>query len=190
VWAAFFIAACSGGLFAGAAAASVKVEVPIPPRAAAGVIFYAPTAWNEQKPDSRLKLFQFEVPSPDPAFQNGQMEVLYFGPNKGGTVQSHVDRWKAEFTETDKGFPPVSDMRTVNGLRVTTVQIEGIYQSTMPGADRLPKKDWAVAGAIVEGPEGLLFFKMSGPVVTVRSARPVFDMMTSNIRREKPVPQP
>ena len=37
-------------------------------------------------------------------------------------------------------------------------------------------------GAIVEGPEGLVFFKLTGPAATVRSASAEFDAMLHSLK--------
>ena len=149
-----------------------------------GIAFSVPQAWTSQTPDSRMRLFQFQIPSPGEGFEGATMSVFYFGQGMGGGVEANVERWKSEFTSTDPDFPPVTQVFDVNGMKVTLVQIEGVFQSGMPGEARIPKKDWAVGGAIVEGPQGLVFFKITGPVVTVRAARIPFGILINNIRPE------
>jgi hypothetical protein len=38
-------------------------------------------------------------------------------------------------------------------------------------------------GAIVEAPEGNVFFKLTGPAKTVQAARPAFDKMLQSVRK-------
>jgi len=180
-----FLAVCLLGVSAAGLAAGKTSSDDPPDYKAGGVIFSVPSHWPPVTPDSRMRLFQFEVPPPDPVLGTADLSVFYFGPGMGGSVEDNLERWKSEFTVKDPGFPPFADERLVNGMKVTTIQIEGTFQSGMPGGERTPKSGWGVAGAIVEGPEGLVFFKMSGPVHTVRSARILFDLMTGSM---KPAP--
>jgi hypothetical protein len=46
------------------------------------------------------------------------------------------------------------------------------------------KPDWALLGAIVNGPNGDVFFKLTGPAVTVNAAAKEFDGMLGSMRRK------
>jgi hypothetical protein len=73
--------------------------------------------------------------------------------------------------------------REVNGMKVTLVQISGTYLA--PGGPMMEsqgKKDnYKLLGAIVEGPEGSVFFKFTGPAHTVNAARVEFDGMIGSL---------
>ena len=69
-----------------------------------------------------------------------------------------------------------------NADKGARVEIEGIY--LVPGADMRTQgqqKDWMVLGAIVVGPKGPVFFKMTGPAAAVRHAAADFDGMLSTL---------
>ncbi len=106
--------------------------------------------------------------------------VFYFGPDQGGSVDENIDRWASQFD----GRPnPKRHVRTVNGMSVTQVEIDGAYLS--PGMDMQSqgkKPDWRLLGAIVQGPHGMVFFKFTGPAAALKSAGKDFDAMLSSLK--------
>jgi hypothetical protein len=45
------------------------------------------------------------------------------------------------------------------------------------------KPGYRIAGAIVEAPQGSVFFKLTGPAATVQAAKPAFDKMLQSVKR-------
>ncbi|MDP3919272.1 MAG: hypothetical protein Q8R76_00475 [Candidatus Omnitrophota bacterium] len=143
------------------------------PRVAGGVGFEAPAAWAETQPKSQMRLFQFEVSGAGDEAP-AELAVFYFGAGQGGEAEANIERWKGQFNPLREGFSPEISRSEVNGLKVITVYLEGTYDSgVMMGAGG-PQTDYAVLGAIVEGPKGPVFFKMIGPQATVSGAKPDF----------------
>ena len=105
--------------------------------------------------------------------------VFYFGPGQGGTVDDNIDRWAGQF----EGAPnPKRELKTVEGMRVTRVHIEGTYLS--PGADMKSQgrqPDWRLLGAIIDGPQGMVFFKLTGPAKAVTAASQDFDALLASL---------
>lgn len=105
--------------------------------------------------------------------------VFYFGANQGGAVDENIDRWAGQF----EGSPnPKRTSLTVNGINVIRVEIDGTYLS--PGMDMQPqgaKPGWRMLGAIVQGPNGPVFFKFTGPAGTVKSSARDFDAMLASL---------
>ena len=48
-----------------------------------------------------------------------------------------------------------------------------------------PKPGWALLGAIIEGPAGRVFFKLTGPQKTVDGSAREFDDMLKTIKPKK-----
>lgn len=105
--------------------------------------------------------------------------VFYFGPDQGGSIDENIDRWASQFD----GRPnPKRRVLTVNGMTVTHVEIDGAYLS--PGMDMQSqgkKPDWRLLGAIVQGPNGMLFFKFTGPAAVLKPAAKDFDAMLASL---------
>ena len=141
-----------------------------------GIHWTRPPSWSEG-PARQMRLATYLPPAS--GGKSAECAVFFFGEGIGGAVDDNVDRWVAQFV----GAPnPTRKRMTVQGLDVTRVEIEGVY--LVPGADMRTQgqeKDWMVLGAIVVGPKGPVFFKMTGPAVAVRQAAADFDGMLSTL---------
>jgi hypothetical protein len=115
--------------------------------------------------------------------EDGECAVFYFGPAQGGGVDDNVRRWERQFKDSPSAK---RDRRTVSGLTVTTVDIEGTYLNPGGGMmqSRGEKPGYRLLGAIVEAPEGNVFFKLTGPEATAQAARAGFDSLIASIERE------
>ena len=82
--------------------------------------------------------------------------------------------------------------REVSGMKVTLVKISGTYLA--PGGPMMQsqgkKENYRLLGAIVEGPEGSVFFKFTGPSATVAAAEESFNGMISSLAKFDPHAQP
>ena len=121
---------------------------------------------------------------------DGECGVYYFGKGQGGSVDANLDRWIGQFLQAD-GQPSKAaaklDKRTIQGLRITTVDVSGAYTGMGgPGAPSgaPPKPGYRLLGAIVEGPEGSIFFKFTGPAKTVARNQGAFDKMLASLSPE------
>jgi hypothetical protein len=112
--------------------------------------------------------------------------VYYFGSGQGGSVDANLDRWIGQFQQTD-GKPSKAAAkiakRIIHGLPVTTVDVSGAYTGmggpTMPPGP--PVAGYRLLGAIVEAPQGSIFFKFAGPAATVAANQAAFDKMLDSL---------
>jgi hypothetical protein len=146
-----------------------------------GMTWDVPKDWlTEIKGEVRLATYV--VPGKSGA-NDGECAVYYFGPGQGGSTEANLTRWRDEFEPLDR-----SDVghREVGGVKVTTLDASGTYAGhTMRQEDRSgPSPHWGLLAAIAEGPNGNVFFKLSGPAATVQAARPAFGRMIGSIRRK------
>jgi hypothetical protein len=149
-------------------------EAPADP----GIAWNAPASWTDE--GSRpMRLASYVVSGPG---GEAQCAVHYFGPGQGGTPEANLDRWLGEFQDAKD---PQRSVQTVNGLRVSRARARGAYQShggsEQPGASQGGQE---LIGAIVEGPQGPVFFKLTGPSVTVSAAAADFDRMIASVREK------
>jgi hypothetical protein len=114
---------------------------------------------------------------PEPA----ECGVFFFGSGQGGSVEDNVARWVGQF---EGGPKPTRSKRTVSGLAVTSVDVSGTYLSGGPMTTvKTRKEGFRLLGAIVEAPEGNVFFKLTGPAATVKAAGPEFEAMIASLKR-------
>lgn len=114
----------------------------------------------------------------------GELAIFFFG-RESGAVGANVERWFAQFTPEPGSAQPSSRVETLNGIRLTRVSTEGTFASGMPGQSATPRKSYALLGAIAEGPEGNLFFKLTGPRKTVQGAAKQFEAMLRTLARQQ-----
>lgn len=145
----------------------------------AGMHWTMPASWKSEA-ERPMRLATYSVGA------NGDCGVYYFGPGQGGSVQANLERWIGQFVQTDgKPSRDVAKVakRTIHGLQVTTVDVSGAYTG-MGGPSLQPgpaMPGYRLLGAIVEGPQGTVFFKFIGPSKTVGANEAAFDKMIGSL---------
>jgi hypothetical protein len=150
---------------------------------AGGLSWKSPASWPAEASSSAMRLATHRVPAAPGDSAPAELAIFFFG-KEGGAVGANVERWFAQFKPEPASAEPTSRVETINGIRVTRVSAEGTFASGMPGQPTTPKGNYALLGAIAEGPEGNLFFKLTGPRKTVRAAGKQFDAMLRTLARQ------
>jgi hypothetical protein len=163
----------AGLLAAGLATALFAVE-----GAAGGVRWTAPARWTVSAPRP-MRAATYTIP-PAPGGEAGECGVFYFGKGKGGSVDENLSRWEQQFESAAK---PKRSQRTVHGLKVTVLDLSGTYLA--PGGPMMQsqgkKPGWRLLGAIVDAPDGLVFFKCVGPEAAIKAAEKDFDSLIASV---------
>jgi hypothetical protein len=138
-----------------------------------------PAAWETVANPSPMRKATYKVKRAEGDPEDAEMSVS----QAGGSIDANVQRWVGQF-EPKAGADPKRSQRTVGDLKVTVVEVQGTFQSGMPGMGPAePKKGWALLGAIVETPAGQSwFFKLTGPEKTVAAAKTDFDKLVDGFR--------
>jgi hypothetical protein len=151
-----------------------------------GVEWTAPSNWKAQAARP-MRAATYLVPAASGDADNGECGVYYFGAGQGGSVQANLDRWIGQFQQAD-GKPAKQAAKTknetVHGLKVTTVDVSGAYTGMGgPMASGGPAKPgYRLLGAIVEGREGSVFFKFTGPAKTVAANQAAFEKLIQSLK--------
>jgi len=129
-----------------------------------------------------MRVATYNVPASEGETEGGECAVSFFGSGQGGNVDANIDRWFGQF---ENPSVPQKTSKEVSSLKVTTVRIDGTYLS--PGGPMMQsqgkKENFRLLGAIVEAPEGMVFFKLTGPVKTVASAEQEFDALVGSLTK-------
>jgi hypothetical protein len=150
---------------------------------AGGLRWKVPATWTEER-GSAMRVATYKVPGagPDAA---GECAVFFFGPGQGGSVDANLERWSRQFEGNPK---PERSERRVNDLPVTVARLAGTYLA--PGGPSMQSQGkrpgYRLLGAIVEAPEGLVFFKLTGPAATIRAAERGFETLVASFSRSAP----
>jgi hypothetical protein len=134
--------------------------------------FKAPDGWITEKPSSTMRVAQYKLPKAEGDQTDASLVLYFFGSNQGGTPQANVDRWISQMQQPD-GSPSKDKAKTetltINGLKVTTVDVTGTYTAEMaPGSGSFHNDDnYRLRAAVIETPKGNYFVKLTGPEKTV-----------------------
>ncbi len=156
---------------------------------AAGLTFTAPPDWKPVATSSSMRVAQFALPHAAGDTQDAELVVYYFG-GTGGTVEANIERWVGQMQQPD-GRPSSAvmkrDARTVNGLKVTTVDVSGTYVAEMtPGsAQRNNSPGFRLRAAVIETANGPYFIKLTGPARTVAAFEKQYEAFVSSVRFAK-----
>jgi len=151
----------------------------------AALVWTAPEGWVAETPSNSMRRAQWRIPGDA---GDGECVVFYFGPGQGGEPMENAERWASQFTGAN-GQPALGSMRTrseqVGEISVLFVEANGTYQSgSMMGmGGGVAKPDWALLGAIAEGPDANWFFKLTGPRATVEAQHTAFETMLRSLQR-------
>jgi hypothetical protein len=152
----------------------------------AGITWSFPNTWKVDT-DRPMRVATYIVDPVEGDVDSAECAVFYFGPEYGGSKEDNLDRWISQFEDTT-GAPPkdavFSDTES-DGMKINIVELAGTYKvASGPMMQvREEKEGYRLYGAIVEGPEGLVFFKMTGPDLTVTASRQAFLDMLGSIKK-------
>ena len=161
----FVFAACSSS-------ASLKNQNQSAVPANGELHFKAPDTWTTEKPTSNMRVAQYKLPKADGDPEDASLVLYYFGASQGGGTQANIDRWIGQIQQADGSASKdkaKTDNLTINGLKVSTVDVSGTYTAEMsPGSgDRHNNANYRLRAAVIETPKGNYFAKLVGPAGTV-----------------------
>ena len=140
---------------------------------AAGELHYkAPDGWVKEPTSSAMRVGQYKLPKSEGDSEDALLVLYYFGSSQGGTAQANIDRWISQMQQPDGSATKdkaKTESSTVNGLKVTTVDVSGTYTAEMaPGSDtKHNDANYRLRAAVVETPKGNYFLKLVGPAKTM-----------------------
>jgi hypothetical protein len=140
---------------------------------ASGELHYkAPDGWVKVQTTSNLRVAQYKLPKAEGDPEDALLVVYYFGATQGGAVQANIDRWISQMQQPDGSASKdkaKTETSTVNGLKVTSVDVSGTYTAEMaPGSGSMHNdKEYRMRAAVIETPKGNYFLKLVGPAKTM-----------------------
>lgn len=153
----------------------------------AGLKWVAPAGWvNQGSRPMRAATYTVALAAGD--HEGAECAVYYFGPGQGGSVTANIERWKGQFTQGGKPAPARVHQRRIHGLAVTTIDTSGDY-SGMGGplaASPTVKAGYRLLVAIVEGPQGNVFLKFTGPLKTMAANQRQFEQLLDSFEKQSP----
>jgi hypothetical protein len=154
---------------------------------AGGLTWTAPAEWKAQG-ERPMRVATYSIPAAKGDAEGAELGIFYFGEGGGGGVDANVKRWVAQFQKAD-GSSAEKDAKTrqekIAGFAVTMVDIKGTFAGGGPMmGPSTPKAGYRLLGAIVTGPQGDVFFKLTGPEKTVAGAEKTFHKMLEGMKKK------
>ncbi|WPB77970.1 hypothetical protein KYC5002_02235 [Archangium violaceum] len=155
---------------------------------AGGLTWTSPSGWETQG-TRPMRVATYRIAPAKGDAEAAELAIFYFGAGQGGAVDANVKRWLGQFQKADGTPISEKDARskkeTLNGLAVTTLDVKGTYTGGGPMmGPSTPKPGYRLLGAIVEGAEGPLFFKLTGPERTVAGAEKNFRKLLESVKKK------
>ncbi len=153
--------------------------------AVAGVSWSVPSGW-EPGPERPMRVATYWVGT---GSTQADCAVFFFGPGQGGTVEDNINRWIGQFTLPGGGSAKdkaAINKETIAGLDVTTIDLAGTYMASMGGpmsSQKEERPDYRMLGAIIEAPQGPVFFKLTGPKDVVTAAQDDFTKLVQSVQK-------
>ena len=153
-----------------------------------GLVWTMPKHWK-QGPERPMRFATFVIPAAAGDHDDAECAVFYFGPSQGGSVDANISRWIDQFESIDS---PQRSVRKIAGMNVSVVKVSGTFLAPSgPKMESQGKKtNYALLGAIAEGPHGMVFFKLTGPKQTVHAAQGDFDALLASLQGSASHPTP
>ena len=157
----------------------LALVMAILPSQAAILTFTKPGTWTDRPAASSMRVAEFVVPKVPGDAEDADVIVYYFG-GSGGSVDANLQRWTTQFQSTKE---PVRTTSTINGLKLTTLDVSGTYVAEVrPGStERHNKPGFRMRATVVETPKGPYFIKLTGPAATVDKAGAAFDQFLQSL---------
>ncbi len=157
---------------------AIQAQTGGEPGAAAGLRWSVPSRWNVL-PERSMRVATYGIPGGGGA----ECGVYYFGAGQGGNADANIQRWTGQF---ESGATSKRSTRQVNGVQVSLVEVTGTYLA--PSGPMMQssgaKTGYQLLGAVITGPQGSVFFKLTGPQKDVKAARADFDALVGSIKKE------
>jgi hypothetical protein len=136
--------------------------------------FAVPEGWKTVTPSSPMRKAQLEIAQ---GSDKAEVTFFQFGAGQGGSVADNVARWFGQFPGSED--KQKTETVQAGSVKITYVATEGTFSSGMPGGPSTPMTGYALRGAILEGSDGNVFIKLTGPEPIVRSSADAFRKMVS-----------
>lgn len=143
----------------------------------------APSRW-QTGPEKPMRAATYLIPAAAGDSEGAECAVF---AGIGGGVQANIDRWIGQFEQpdgSDSAGKAKQKKETINGMNVTMVDLTGTFAGggMAMGQPATKKTGYRLLGAIVEAPDGEIFFKLTGPAKTVAAAQNEFQSLLKSIK--------
>ena len=182
------LAACSPQSSQSGSQQTGRASAASGPNQAAGIQWTVPPDWVIET-GRPMRVGTYRIAAAPGDLVDAECAVYFFASGQGGTVEENLQRWENEFPQPEGSTAASASKRSdlmIAGLKVHTISVTGMFMAAArpPQGGEQPVPDIRMLGAIVEAPQGLVLFKLTGPINTVSAAEPAFNYMINSVHSQ------
>jgi hypothetical protein len=151
--------------------------------------FTLPAKWQIEPVDSPARGGQWRVPPLHGTGESGELVAFYFGPNIGGTAKENIEAWIGTMSGLE-GHPAAAEQKTrqTGPFKISQVVIFGTYNRfvSLPGVPPQPMPNYGLIGAVVENPQGNIYWRFTGPEPLITANLPLFTKIIDSVKAATP----
>jgi hypothetical protein len=187
LWAIAAILIAAGEVLFTIPAAARDADVPLygPSFPVGDLEFTIPSKWRIEPVESPARGGQWRVPPLHGEGEGGEVVVFYFGPGVGGTAKENIEAWIGTMFNAE-GHPAAAEVKhhTTGGLKISQLVVFGTYNQvvSLPGVPTVPKSNYGLLGAVIENPQGNIYWRFTGPEPLVTANLPLFNKVIDSVR--------
>jgi hypothetical protein len=136
-----------------------------------------PKDWEKEQPNGSMRMAQFRVPG-----NGGDGELVIFSGR--GSIDANLKGLYGQFkseTENSVSESAIRSNSQIKDMDVTYSYVEGTYLKMGGGWTKTEMPNYALLVAIVATPDGLYWFKLTGPKSTLDSQKVNFETFIRSI---------
>ncbi len=185
ITAAMFITGGAVVLAAHPAARDADVQLSGPSFPVGDLKFTIPSKWKIEPVESPARGGQWRVPPLHAGGEGGEVVVFYFGPGIGGTARENIEAWIGTMFNAE-GHPAAAEVKhhQTGGLKISQVVIFGTYNQvvSLPGIPPETKSNYGLLGAVIENPQGNIYWRFTGPEPLITANLPLFNKVIDSVK--------
>jgi hypothetical protein len=147
--------------------------------------FIIPAKWKIEMVESPARGGQWHVPSLHGEGEGGEVVAFYFGPGVGGTARENVESWIGTMFNAE-GNPAAAEVKhhVTGGFAITQVVLFGTYNQvvSLPGLPPEIKPNYGLLGAVIENPQGNIYWRFTGPEALITANLPLFNKVIDSVK--------
>ena len=153
--------------------------------------FTIPAKWKIEMVESTARGGQWHVPPLHADAEGGEVVAFYFGAGIGGTAKENIEAWIGTMFNAE-GNPAAAEIkhRATNGFKITQAVIFGTYNQivTLPGIPPQPRSNYGLVGAVIENPQGNIYWRFTGPEALITANLALFNKVIDSVKAQDTTP--
>ena len=175
------------GIDARPADSGANVSLSGPSFPVGNLTFTIPAKWKIEMVESPARGGQWHVPPLKPGADGGEVVAFYFGPGIGGSPKENIEAWIGTIFNAE-GHPAAAELKkhVTGDFKITQVVIFGTYNQviSLPGIPPEPKSNYGLLGAVIENPQGNIYWRFTGPEALVTANLPLFNKVIDSVKSQ------